>query len=499
MAAIANGELGVRSALGASRWRLVRLLLTENVRLALFAGTLGVAGAYGLVRAFVAIDPIRLPRVHEITIDSGVLALALSATVLTGVLFGIAPALRLSRPDLSGVLKGGSATPAAMGPGGRGRTWLVALEIAFALVLLVSAGLLLRSFVARVTRPLGFKPQGTLALELPFWVGSRIDDLLERLRAVPGVEAAGASSALPHQHPNTVCDGCIEVEGHPIRTGVAYRSGVHVVTSGYLQAAGLTLRRGRFLNHDDGANTLYAAVASESFARRFFPREDPMGRRVRWSGEEWRMIVGVVGDVRGFGTETDPVPALYVSNRQSSAAHATDVLVRTSLPARAVAGPLRRELRRWNERMVIGRIAAMDDLLSESVAVPRFYMLLVSAFAVFALSIAAIGLYATLSHSVARRTREIGVRMALGAEPPAVLSMVLREGVSGLAAGAAIGLAGSWGSTRVLESLLFGVRPDDFTTFWGAATLLLLVGLLACYLPARRATRVDPIEALRTE
>ncbi len=244
------------------------------------------------------------------------------------------------------------------------------------------------------------------------------------------------------------------------------------------------------------------ATRRESFERRFFEGEDPIGRRIRWSGEEWLQVAGVVYDVKGFGMGSETVPAMYVSNRQTSEPDGTSlfcVLVRTSVPPNSMAGALRKELRQWNKQMPIGEIAAMDDLLSASVAAPRFYMLMVSAFAALALVITAIGVYGTISHSVVQRTHEIGVRMALGAERTAVLAMILREGASVIAAGAAIGLAGAWSWTRILESMLFGIRPHDLTALAGASTLLVVVGLAASYVPARHATRVDPVVALRCE
>jgi len=493
-------EFAIRAALGASRWRLMRLLLTESVLLALLGGALGVGGAYWLVRMLVAFDPIQLPRVHEIGINLSVLLFSLMVTVLTGVLFGIAPAIRISQMDLDAALKEHSTSQATGGfRRKRGRAALAAAQVGLAVVLLVAAGLLLRSFVLRVTVPLGFRPQGTLAVELPYWVNQNVDQLLDRLQSVPGVEVAGAGNALPHQSPNTICNSCIEIEGSPSTQGENRPSGVHIVTPGYFRAAGLALHRGRFLDGNDGAGTFKVAVINEAFVRRFFPGADPLGRHIRWSGGEWLQIVGVVGDVKGFGMEANPVPAVYMTNKQTSWDGPVSVLVRTSLPPKSLAGTLRKQLRLWNTRMVIGQIATVEDLLSESVAVPRFYMLIVSGFATLALFMAAIGVYGTISHSVLQRTQEIGVRMALGAERGDILFMIMLDGISVIAVGMVLGSMAAWVSTRFLESLLFGIRPGDLPTFVGASVLLLVVGLLASCIPACRATRVNLVKTLRSE
>jgi putative ABC transport system permease protein len=493
-------ELALRLALGAGRWRIARCLLTESVLLALAGGALGVAAAYWLVRAFVALDPIHLPRIHEVALDGGVLLYAVAAAIATGLLFGLAPALRGSRPDLGNWLKEG---PGSAGAGefgkNRARSLLAAAQIALTVMLLVGAGLLLRSFVMRVSVPLGFRPEGVLAVDLPYYANRHIDDLLERLRALPGVRAAGAATAFPQDSAGTSCGGCLEIEGGPQDPSNLRITGLMVATADFFRAAGMTIRRGRFFTAADGAKAPKVAVINEALARRDFPDQDPIGRRVRWGDPVWFTVIGVAGNVKGFGVAGDPMPAVYFPNGQASWGNGVEVLVRTATPPLSLAGAVRKEIRAWNKRMIFGKVETVENMLAESVVVPRFYMMLVAGFAVLAMVVSAVGVYGTVNYSVARRTHEIGIRMALGAKRGDVLAMILGQGLGLTAAGVALGLAGAWVVTRELETLLFGVRPTDGVAFACGSGVLALAILLACYIPARRATRVDPLEALRHE
>ena len=493
-------EFALRLSLGAGRWRIARCLLSESVLLALAGGAIGVAAAYGLMRAFVALDPIHLPRIHEVAIDGGVLLYAVAAAMATGLLFGLAPALGASRPNLANWLKEG---PGASGGGefgkNRGRSVLATVQIALAMTLLIGAGLLVRSFVMRVSVPLGFHPEGVLAADLPPYVNRHIEDLLERLQALPGVQAVGAATAFPQDPAGSSCDGCLEIEGRPRRQGKQWETGLMVATPGYFRAAGMTVQRGRFFTRADGKEAPTVAVINQALARRDFPREDPIGRRVRWGTPEWATVIGVAANTKGFGVAGDPMPVVYLANGQASWNNGVEVLVRTAVPPSSLAGAVRKEMRTWNKRMIIGEFDTLDNMLAESVAVPRFYLLLVAGFAVMALVVSAVGLYGTVNYSVARRTHEIGIRIALGAQRDDVLAMVLVQGLGLVAVGIALGLAGAWASTRVLETLLFGVRPADGIAFACGSGVLVLVVLLACYIPARRATRVDPLVALRHE
>jgi putative ABC transport system permease protein len=493
-------ELALRLALGAGRWRVARCLLTESVLLALAGGALGMAAAYWLVRAFVALDPIRLPRIQEVAIDGSVMFYSLAATVVTGVLFGLAPALRASQPDLGNWLKEGPGAPGAGDfAGNRGRSVLAAAQIALAVMLLISGGLFLRSFVMRVSVPLGFRPAGVLGVELPAYVNRHIDDLLDRLRMLPGVQAAGAATAFPQDPAGSSCGGCLEIEGRPKGDGGLRDTGLMVATPQFFRAAGMTIQRGRVFTTGDGREAPKVAVINQALARRDFPNEDPLGKHVRWGTPEWATVIGVVGNVKGFGVAGDPMPAVYFANTQSSWNNGVQVLVRTAVPPMSLAGAVRKEMRGWNQRMIIGEFDSLENMLSDSVAVPRFYMLLVTGFALLALIVSAIGVYGTVDYAVSRRTHEIGIRMALGAKHGDVLAMVLGQGLGLTAAGVGLGLLGAWASTRVLEKLLFGVRPADGVAFACGSGVLVLAVLLASYFPARRATSVDPLDAIRHE
>jgi putative ABC transport system permease protein len=490
-------EFALRLALGASRWRVIRHVLGESILLAVMGGALGVAGAYWGVDAFVAFDPVKLPRLQEIAVNPSMLLFTLLVSISTGLLFGLAPALRSSRLDLNETLKDGRERHRGKPTHTLGRSALAIAQIALSIVLLTGAGLLLRSFIRRVSVPLGFRPDGVLAVELPWSVNSRIDQLLDRLRALPGVQSAGAATTFPNDPPGTSSD--IEIEGRSPGPGEEFEAGATVVTPDYFRAAGMTLREGRFIAASDTADAPRVAVINEALAHRYFPGQDPTGRRIRRTGQPWYTIVGVSGNLKGFGVDGDPMPNLYFSRQQQYWGNGVCMLIRTATPPSSMAGAVRKEIRSWNKSLMITRLAPVEDLLAESVTVPRFYMLLVLAFAALAITLAAVGVYGLLNYSVAHRTHEIGVRMALGAEKGDVLEMILRQGLALILTGILLGLAGAWASTRALESMLFQVHARDGATFGGACLVLIAVGLLACYLPARRATKVDPMVALRYE
>ena len=490
-------EFALRRTLGASRWRVIRYVLAESTLLAMAGGGLGVAAAYWSVRAFVALDPVKLPRIQEVAVNPSILLFTLLVAVSTGVLCGVAPALRFSRPDLNETLKEGSERLGSQPSRTRVSGVLAIAQIAMSLMLLTSAGLLMGSFVRRVTVPLGFRPEGVLAVELPWNVNPKIDELLERLRALPGVQSAGAATTFPHDLPGSW--GPLEIEGHPLTLEQQPNAGVTAITSDYFRAAGMTLLSGRFIAARDTATAPPVAVINEALAHRCFPGQDPVGRHIRRGDKTWYTVVGIVGNMKGFGVDGDPMPNIYFSRKQTDWNNGVCVVIRTAVPPSSLASTVRKEIRYWNKNIVIGKLAPVEDLLAESVTAPRFYMLLVLAFAAFAITLAAVGLYGLLNYSVAHRTHEFGVRMALGAERQDVLVLVLRQGLALILTGIVLGAVGAWSSTGALESMLFQVHARDSATFVSACLVLIAVGLLACYVPARRATKVDPMVALRHE
>ena len=496
-AATHKREFALRRAMGASRARLVRYVLGESILLAMAGGGLGVVLAYLGVQAFVAIDPVKLPRIQEVAVNPRMLLFTLFVAVVTGILFGLAPALRSSKPELNEELKEGSERQCGKPSRSRGRSALAVVQVALSVVLLTGAGLLLRSFVRRVSVPLGFRPDGALTVALPWSVNSQIDQLLERLRALPGVQSAGAATTFPNTPPGT--SSGIEIEGRPATSGEELRAGATLVTTDYFRAAGMILREGRFIAASDTATAPRVAVINEALARRYFPGKDPLERQISRGDHVWFTIVGVAANTKGFGVDGDPEPTIFFSRQQEYWGNGVSVIIRTAVPPASLASEVRREIRSWNKNIVIGRLAPIDDLLSESVTVPRFYMMLVLAFAALALTLAVVGVYGLLNYSVQNRTHEIGVRMALGAERVDVLEMVLGHGFTLIMTGVLLGLAGAWASTRALESMLFQVHARDAVTFIAASLVLVVVGLLACYIPARRATKVDPMVALRYE
>ncbi len=497
-------ELGIRSALGAGRSRIIRQLLTESFVFALIGGLLGVLLAFWMVQALVAISPEGTPRLDEIWIDSGVLAFTFVTSVLTGLIFGLVPAVQISKPDLNESLKEAGRTSHV--GGGKFRSALVVSEVALALVLLIGAGLLLKSFVllqrvdpgftASQVQTFGFILNRNHYPERQHLV-SFYSQLLERLSALPGVQSAGMVSTLPLSGSNT--DTSFSIEGRPEqpenRQPVAWYSSV---THDYLRTMGIRLIAGRWFTVNDNEQSPRVVVITETLARRYWPDENPLGRRIGSGPDNWREIIGIVADVKHFGLDVDARPSMYFPAPQVPARGMT-LVVRTTGESASVSGLVRSEIRSINPNLAVTNVRSMEQIVSESIAQPRFLMLLIGIFSGLALTLAAIGIYGVISYGVSQRTQEFGIRMALGARNFDVLKLVIKNGMFLALLGVALGLAASFAVTHLMTRLLFGVTPTDALTFSAVSLFLLVVALLACYVPARRATKVDPLVALRYE
>jgi putative ABC transport system permease protein len=497
-------ELAIRAAIGAGVGRIVRQMLTESLLLAVAAGALGVLLARWALAAILVKAPLELPGLKDVRLDSTVLAFAALAAVASGLLFGILPAWRMARTDPQAALKSGSlAITEGRQGGGLGRL-LIAAEVALCSLCLVVGGLLLNSFVRLTNVDKGFQADHaiTLNLSLPAsrYPGNEkraafVETLLDRIQAMPSVVAAGVSNCGPLSGEGSNAD--MEVEGAAgaaaDRPWVDYRG----VTPDFFHAMGVPLRRGRLFGPSDRSRVV--AMISTQVARRMWPNLDPIGMRFHLGSveAEWIEVVGVVGDVRS-SLHKAPNPTVYVPYWQL-ARRDVALVVRTAAPPLSIAGAVRGAIRGLDPELPAPRLRTIDEVVDALLAERRFQLTLVLVFAVSALLLAAIGVYGVVSHAVARRTNEIGIRMALGASRGDVRLMVARQGLAPVAAGLATGLAGAVAVARLASGFLFGVSPADPPTFAAVAVMLLTAALAACYLPARRATRVDPLTALRYE
>ena len=503
-------ELAVRTALGAGRGRIARQLLTEALVLGLTGGALGVALALAGMKALRAWLPADLPRASEVAIDARVLFFSLLASLAATLVFGVGPALAAGRANLSAALREGSAGTGESGKRRRLRSLLIAGETAFSFVLLVGAALLIRSFLRLQEVPLGFRPDGVLTagMSLPRaqyakpeqWRGF-YGSLVERLRSEPGVESAAA--ALPLPLAGGGLNFAFTIEGRAEESAGANDKTANYTsaTTDYFRVMGVPVAAGRTFDERDAPGAPQVCVVSSAFAHRYFPGEDPIGKRLVFGFQEpvAREIVGVVGDVKRDGLALPSQPEMYVPFAQDPwwAAYA---VVRTSGgdPAR-LSSAMRADVQAVDPTLPIESVAPMRSFIDDSVAQPRFRTTLLGLFGAAALLLAVLGIYGVISYSVGRRTREVGIRLALGAAPADVLRMVLAEGLAVVGLGLALGLVGAFLATRSLSSLLFEVSRLDAGSWAGVAALLLLAGLAASWLPARRATRVDPVSALRAE
>jgi putative ABC transport system permease protein len=511
-AAARETELAVRAALGAGRRRLVRQLLTESVLLATLGGVAGVLLAAASLGSLLALQPEGVPRLAEVRIDTPVMAFAAALSVLTGLLFGVFPALHTTARPTAQTLREGSRGLLS-GPGQRLRGGLVVAQMALAMMLLAGAGLLVRSFHQLRRVDPGFRPEGALTfrLSLPESAYEQearraafFQELLGRLEAVPGVRTAGAVMGVPLG--GLSFNLSFKVLGRPeLPPAQQPTMQVRVATPGYFKAIGIPVLRGRGLEASDTAASNPVVVLSESAVRRFFPGEDPLGKRivVGWRRPEGLPpaggeVVGVVGDVKEEGLDQENPPEVYIPHAQLPV-NAMDVVLRTAVEPLSLTRSVTAAVGALDPQLPVARLQTLDAIVARSVSEPRFYMLLLGAFAAMALGLAALGIFGVMSYAVVQRSREIGIRVALGAHPGDVLRMVLRQALVLAGLGVAVGLLGAVALSRAIASLLFQLSPTDPGTLAAVGLGLTAVALLASYLPARRATRVDPLLALRSE
>jgi putative ABC transport system permease protein len=501
-------ELAVRTALGASRVRLARQLLVESVALALAGGALGALAAAWATRALVAMIPetVAVHNVTAVVVDRTVLLFTLGIAVATGVLFGIVPAARAGRIALHDTLKdGGRGTSSGRS---RTRAALVVAEVALSIVLLVGAGLLIRSFDRLLHVDPGFDEERVLTMRLStsgrFETAQEsaafLERALERIDALPDVRQAGSIHFLPLTGLLSSTGFWRDDRARP-RPGEESVTQTFVIAQEYFAAMGIPLLAGRTFDARDRDGAPLVTIVNQEIANRFFPGENPIGKRlhIQWGRPDAAYeIVGVVGSIRHLGLEKAPEPALFLASLQEPNGSHNLVIRTTGDPLRAAAA-IRSAIAETDRDVPVSEVRTMDEYVARSVAAPRFNLVVLGSFAGLALVLASLGLFGVISYSVAQRTQEMGIRRALGASDGRVVAMVVREGMKLAAAGLIVGLIGAFALSRFLESLLFGVAPTDAATFAGVASVSIVVAFVACYLPARRAARVDPTVALRYE
>jgi putative ABC transport system permease protein len=501
-------EFAVRAALGASRWRIIRQTLTESLLLSLLGAGLGLLLAIWGVRIMLAVIPVKLPFWMNFDLDPRVLAFTTGVCLLTALIFGSMPAIFGTRIDLNNTLKEGGRSA---GGSARHRTrgLLVVTEVALALMVLVGAGLMIQSFLnLRHVGP-GFSEKNvlTFAVILPQAKykeqpqrGEFFRQLLERVRSLPGVDAAGATGTLPLSGRNW--GRGLTVEGYPVlSTGQAPMIQHTVVTPDYFRTLGIPILMGRDFTERDSKDAEKVTIVDERLAREYWPNESPIGKRVRFGppehNEPWHTVIGVVGAVRHQQLDAESTKSVYLPHLQIPVS-GMSLVVQAKNPA-SLVGALRGQIREMDPDLPVVDLMTMEEVVSQSVWQNRLYAILFTVFAAIAMLLAAVGIYGVMSYSVTQRTQEIGIRMALGAQLRDVLQLVVKSGLALSLIGVAIGIAGALALTRLLRTLLFGVTPTDTGTFIAVSLILLLVALLACYIPARRATKVDPLVALRYE
>jgi putative ABC transport system permease protein len=504
-------EMSVRVALGANRWRIIRQLLTESLMLALIGAALGILLAHWGTTFIASQLPEGIPRLNEAGVDARVLAFTLGVSLVTGLLFGLAPALQASRLNLTEALKEGDRGSS----GGRQplRSLLVISEVALTLTLLVGAGLLIQSFRRVLQVDPGFEPQNLLTMQVSVnntdgrQVAAFFEQWQEKVRGLPGVKATAVSNGLPL---GVVNHPAFFIEGRPLPESGKEPVGIrYTVSPGYFETMGIALTRGRVFTAQDTRDTPLVAIIDEALAQQHFQNEDPVGKRMSQSpsGSPSYEIVGVVRHVEqdNLDGQSSMPPQFYLNfnqiplDRLPTQVRRINLLTRTDVEPSSLVSAVREQIAALNKDQAVFNVRTMEDIVGQSIAPRRFSMLLLGVFATVALALASIGIYGMMSYAVAQRTREIGLRMTLGAQSGNVLRLVIGHGMKLALAGVGLGLVASLALTRTMKNLLFGVSATDPLTFTGIALLLALVALLACWVPARRAAKVDPMVALRYE
>jgi len=512
-----SSEMAVRTALGAGTGRIVRQLVTESVLLAGIGALIGTAIAAWVVDAIVSFGPRVLPRLQDVSVNGRVLLFTAAVAAVTGVLFGLVPALYASRPDIAALLR--ASVRSSRGGMHRVRGVLVVAEMALAVVLLVGAGLLIKSFVALTDVNPGFTTENVVTFDLSLPTAkyktdrdkiAAITDLSSRLAALPGTETVGATVGRPLARQMMMTN--FNVAGEPPKDPMHQTiTEVHAASPSFFGAMGMTLRAGRlYTTAEDRRDGHKVLLINEEFARRYFPAQNPIGKAITlgfsynepaFPGDTTGIngeIVGVVGDVKQRGLSADLFPSVYVPFNTLPGGNLS-LVVRTRGSAPAVEAAILHQVKQIDAHLPVIGLSTMSQVVAQSVAQPRFYMTLLAAFAAIALVLAAIGIYGVISFTVAQRSRELGIRIALGASKDRVVRLVLGEGLGMTLAGIVLGLAAAAGLTRIITNLLFGVAALDTLTFASVAVVLTAVALLASWLPARRAAAVDPLIAMRAE
>ncbi|HEU4836108.1 MAG TPA: ABC transporter permease [Pyrinomonadaceae bacterium] len=504
-------EMAIRAALGASRWRVIRQLFTESTILALTGGAVGLLIAFWGLAAITKLLPADFPRLSEIHMDLRVLGFTFAASMLTGILFGLAPAFQISRSDVQEAIRETGRGASGSRRQSRFRQALIVAEVALSVVLLAGAGLLFRSFLRLQSVDTGFVSQQVLTARLtpsgPNYANDAdfvkfYNQVIEKVSAVPGVQDVGIINTLPlYKGPTSG----FRVEGRPVTTPDKWPSvNYRVVSPNYFRAMGIPVLQGRAYSDRDNENAPLVMMVNQQLAREIFPDENPVGKRITFGGTgadgqpRWFEIVGVVANVRSDELREAPVAELYFSSQQDLWP-AMSLVVRSSVEPSSLSASVRQAVNEVDRSVPVADVKTMEHIVSESITQPRFNLFLLGLFSAVAMVLSAAGIYGVTAYTVTQRTHELGIRIALGAQVTDVLKMVLGQGMAVIGVGLLLGLVAAFGLVRFLRSLLFGVGENDPLTFVAITVVLMLVALIACYIPARRATKVDPLVALRTE